>query len=498
MLSDMSPIRHLEWENLPDPMIISQIHFERSAYTFDEDAVIEIKRSDEFKLKAKLRGSTDNVEVFQKNYFKGNSTIIEGDTIRGKDAHGNEVILHECYIDSFTSTNANRNKNGYYFESDILIDSCQINKSSLETTSNTPIRLEWFITARTKARLKGSTLRKGKPFYKKLREGIDIIPQEITDDHLAYTSWSHDYIKVDLPEGYFILSIVAKDFTPEWTQGICIEYYPVNTQDFTNQIKECITKCISFLLGSVLIPVGHSIVSGNETTEAYFQNPWQDNIKKYCSFAFPPVHFNYHYDWGNLQCLAQSMLGKYISLNEPLQLNQVIGRYFIALKTPIGVNLPILANALEILSTNYLKKEGKLNEHFITDEKYAELISPELEILSKNLSGLDGAENILRKIKGANRRNPAEKVLLFLQMIGIIPGKLEKQALALRNKMAHSVRDYSDDETSQNDVVMTRIYQTLFNRIVLKVLGYADFYIDYSQFNVVAKYIDLPAGKNDH
>ena len=61
MLSDMSPIRHLEWENLPDPMIISQIHFERSAYTFDEDAVIEIKRSDEFKLKAKLRGWTDNV-----------------------------------------------------------------------------------------------------------------------------------------------------------------------------------------------------------------------------------------------------------------------------------------------------------------------------------------------------------------------------------------------------------------------------------------------------
>ena len=124
------------------------------------------------------------------------------------------------------------------------------------------------------------------------------------------------------------------------------------------------------------------------------------------------------------------MLRKYIGLNEPLQLNQVVGRYFIALKTPIGVNLPLLANALEILSTNYQKKEGKLNELFITDEKYAELISPELEILSKNLSGLDGAENILRKIKGANRRNPAEKVLLFLQLIGIIPGKLEKQALS--------------------------------------------------------------------
>jgi hypothetical protein len=105
---------------------------------------------------------------------------------------------------------------------------------------------------------------------------------------------------------------------------------------------------------------------------------------------------------------------------------------------------------------------------------------------------MDG-NKIMKKILGAFRKGSAEKMEYFYSSIELSIGKKEKSAIALRNKMTHSYRDYSNEETAHQDVVYTRIYEMLFNRTILKLLGYNEYYIDYSLQNCPLKHINIPA-----
>ena len=82
----------------------------------------------------------------------------------------------------------------------------------------------------------------------------------------------------------------------------------------------------------------------------------------------------------------------------------------------------------------------------------------------------------------------------FFKLIEIDIGKEEKAAIQLRNKMTHSARDYSQDEKAYDDLILTRVYEVLFNRIILKLLGYDAYYTDYSLQKSPLKHISKSAG----
>jgi hypothetical protein len=118
-----------------------------------------------------------------------------------------------------------------------------------------------------------------------------------------------------------------------------------------------------------------------------------------------------------------------------------------------------------------------------------------LSLLSSDRSGrnslhLEGGEIMLNKISGAFRKGVNEKMTFFFNLLGMEIGKTEKAAINLRNKMAHGKRDYQKEETIFDDIVLTRVYQVLFNRIVLKLLGYQGYYIDYSMENSPSRPLD--------
>jgi len=64
----------------------------------------------------------------------------------------------------------------------------------------------------------------------------------------------------------------------------------------------------------------------------------------------------------------------------------------------------------------------------------------------------------------------------------------------LTNKMAHGSRDYSKKEKGYDNLILTRVYEVLFNRIFLKLLGYESYYTDYSLQNSPLKHISKSAG----
>ncbi len=78
---------------------------------------------------------------------------------------------------------------------------------------------------------------------------------------------------------------------------------------------------------------------------------------------------------------------------------------------------------------------------------------------------------------------------IFFKSLGLNFHKksIETKALKSRNLMAHSSIDTSMNEAEilmllKKTVRLTRAYETLFNRVMLKILGYNGKYIDYYTF----------------
>ena len=96
---------------------------------------------------------------------------------------------------------------------------------------------------------------------------------------------------------------------------------------------------------------------------------------------------------------------------------------------------------------------------------------------------------MFNKIKGAFRKGSNDKINLFFDLLDLNIDRSEKEAVKLRNKMTHSTRDYTIEENAHDDVIATRVYQALFNRIFLNILGHQGYYIDYSIKGSPSKYI---------
>ncbi len=240
--------------------------------------------------------------------------------------------------------------------------------------------------------------------------------------------------------------------------------------------------------------MGYSKIKDWELTEAFADGP---DITLKGRSPLPPIHYNQQYDWGNFALQANQLFPKYRELRNQLSFNHALDRFWIANEVPVGVNLPILAGAMEIIAGDYLKMTGNDQLEYLSKADYEALIQDELTHLKSKLSAINGGNVILNKITGAFRKGPNEKISLFLSLLNLETGKAEKEAINLRNKMTHSKRDYTDDDVAFDDLILTRVYQVLFNRILLKIIGYSGYYIDYSMKGCPSKPIDMKAGEID-
>lgn len=478
-------IPHLEWEAIKFPLELVDLQFENQTFNLSNKVHIQVDRTKDYNFLVVMSGWSENPKLFESDNFLDGSKIIKGQKITGKDENGNEVTLNECFVDTWSTSSNNFNGIEYYFKANILITSLNI-----VFTNNTKAikNYDWFICGKTTIHFSNVTIRTSGNFPTKIRRGVDVYDENLLG---IKGNYSRDFIKVLIDSELIIVAKVPDEFMPKQMRGICFEYSPIISSELIEDLKDF----LSFILGTQLISIGSSKIDENNfLLESHLKRVSLLNLEDHSQRVFPPIHFNVQYDWGNLEWLVENLFPRYRYNRNDLQLDQVLARYFIALKTPIGANLPILANAIEILAANYLKLNGDIDLAYLENSKFLSLIEDELKSLEVKLKPFEGCDIMLRKIKSINQRNPSEKINFFLSLIDIKIGKSEKDALALRNKMVHSVRNYSEEKNALNDVFLTRVYQVLFNRIFLKILGYNDFYIDYSLKDVLAKHISLSAG----
>lgn len=482
-----------EWEAVRFPITISRLDNNEAFRCFGENTTIKIWRDKEYKLVGRLYGATPKPKLINNDNFIGRGNIIKGDNIKGIDELGNLIEIFDCVIHSISSNSWNRNELGYVCDCDIKMDKIYISSNS-QKPSKASKRLDWFLCSKVDAQFSETTIRYEMPKGTKIREGIDEYNKSDIDRNTS-VSWSRDYNCIEVEGIKFIIANIPKEIIENNLAGLCFEFrdqlgFEIPSSKKINNIKNL----ASFLLGNNLVHIGYSLLNGNEVIKSVSYSVYNHIFQLTQKSAMPPIKFNTQYDWGKFQWLLNNLLGDYLQFEQEFKLDEVLSRYWIALSLPLGVNLPILANALEVLAFYYLKKKNELKTETIPTEEYNKLIGTELLSLEAKFSNYKDGNMILNKYKNANQRGSSEKINHFFNLLKIEIGKQEKAAINLRNKMIHSIRDYSEDDKIFDDLILSRIYQVLFNRTLLKLLNYDGYYIDYSMQGCPLKHISKIAG----
>jgi hypothetical protein len=485
-------VPHLEWESIPFPLTITKLASNESFFGFTNDSVLTIERTKDYRLVGILAGIAFEPTMLNEEKYIGKGNIIEGRTLIGEDEKGNIIELANCHIVSYYTNSLNKPANGYFIQGNLIAEKLTITYKGQEELANYK-RLDWFICSKPEAHFWGTTIRRSNSKAIKIRKGIDEHTE--ADEMNPGISWAKDYTKVDLEDFSFIIAKVPEKIFDSIHHGLCLEFrdddkFIIPDESTINQIK----KFISFILGNKLTHIGYSIIKSTELQKAICYSLESDSLRLSAKTPMPPITFNTKYEWGDFSYLVTKLLPEYLTKNNKLKLGDALSRYWISKGLPVGVNLPVLSSAVEIIATEYLKHQKEFNKEIIPDKKYAQLIEAEIEKLQAKLSAYPENEIIINNIKKANKKSINVQMNAFFKLIGINVGKDEKSALHLRNKMVHGSRVYSKDEKVYDDLVLTRIYEVLFNRVFLKLLGYNDYYTDYSLQNSPLKHISKSAG----
>ncbi len=472
-------IRSLEWESFDFPLKLTSLTAQNNYYRIPFDGYLTVSRDIEYKLTGRLEGQVANKNDLE--YQDASRQLEDGHIIKGETIIATEPTHHElsgCYIGTsrYDLIKFQENPLMLNFDSSLGLENIKEIISDEE-----PARLiEWFLTGEVKLLFPRRTKRMRTDRLTKIRD-IDLIQDDFT---LHSQSSSRDYFLIDTGAIKCIAQLTPKSTLPNWAHGISIEYlkeYGIPNQE----TRMAIAEVVGFVLGTQLLNVGSTeLDADNGVLKRRANNPYGNNVKAKCDkVALAPVKFT-KTEGIKVEAVINEILPNYLKLREPLNLSDILWKYWTAKDLAIGTNLPILSSALESLGDKYLDHH-KLHRKFSENEKneYASLIANEVNSLEGKLSTFPLKESVLNKLRYPFNLGVGEKMRLFFSHLGFNFDKksVENDALRSRNTMTHSSKSVTDEQIPQA-VKMTRAYETLFNRSFLKVLSYTGKYIDYASY----------------
>lgn len=495
---------HLEWEILEPEQEISHLTFEIGLYNLNKNCIIKFSRDNQYDMTATISGIVENSDELEPNIEKIKGTFITSETVIGYSKDGiYRFKLSGIVLGAINSRYISLSNPTLKFQADLIVD--KIEKSLNDIDSTIVSIHEWYLAGTTRISFPRSTSRSVDKSFKRLRDGID--PD---DESRLFTSSScgRDHLLVKFVDTSFIVSKVPQEYGPKWSFNISIEYRQSFGRIPNEQEREAISELVSFIFGNQLLKIGQtSYDSSASLTLQEYQNPWGDNVVSRCqSQGFPPVEIGNFHDWNKVEILLNDLINNYISQRDALRLKDTLWKYWLAKYSTLGANLPILSSAVETLAEQILKNHPEIKHYYIEYQLFSKLIKDEISSVEKKIdANLNDdyskdekaaiKESILRKIKGASQRGSNEILKMMFEIINLPIGKIELKAINARNKMAHSSLGAISDEEIQETIRLTRAYETLFNRILLKILSYNEQYTDYYTLGHPNRHIDEPIPK---
>jgi len=484
---------YLEWEILEPEQEITNLTFEKGLYNLGKECIIKYSRNGHYKIVASISGITSDPVNLEPNIEKIKGTFYPNETITGISRDG--LFTYKFYGIVLGDTKYNLisiENQTIGFHADLMID--RIEKTYTRNSSNATIIQEWYLSGKAKVNFPRSTTRSVDRSFKRSRGGID----STEEFSLIKSSGSgRDYLLVQFQDTSFIVSEVPKEYGPDWSFNLSIEYRESFGRIPNEEEREAISELVSFTFGNHLLKIGQTSYDSNSSLVIQeYQNPWGDNIVSKCqSPAFPPIEIDNYKDWGRVELLINELLPNFIKQREQLKLKDVLWKYWLAKYSTLGTNLPILSSAIETLTDEVISNHPAKKHYYIEYQEFSSLISDELLSFDKKLEGNIHKDKIISKIKGASQRGSNEKLEMMFDIINLPIGEIERKAIKARNKMAHaSLGDITDSEIIET-IRITRAYETLFHRVFLKILSYKGKYIDYYTLGHPNRNIDEPIPK---
>lgn len=469
----------LEWEVIEPNEVISDISFKKGTCKLNSTCRIRFKRDGQYNLTGRISGTIEHKKsLVETTQLRG--SFVQDETLVGFSLDRlfrykftgvaiGEMILQPVSLNPIISQ----------FDAEFLFDSMERTPAHFELEA-VSIQ-EWFVTGPTNVKFPRRTMRSIKMSHSKIRVGTDVEEYKVSRPFL---SGSRDHFLIKYADTGFIVSKVPEDFGPTWACKISIEYRQSFGSIPDEDQREAITELVGFLLGNELLKIGCTAYNCNGSmTFQEFQSPWGDNVvSKSKRPAYPPIDLHRPKNWHEIEKVLNKLIVPYINQRHSLNLKSVLGKYWLAKYSPIGTNLPILSSAIETLAQSILKGNPKIKQYYISYKNFTDIIKEDIISIEKKLDGYSEKEIILNKLKGASQRGSNEKLKLMFKIINLPIGKVEEKAIKARNKMAHSAFGGFNDEDAKQIIRLTRAYETLFNRILLKIISYKGTYIDYYTF----------------
>ncbi len=483
-MNKFSPL-FLEWELLQEPIVLTLIE-DRSELPKGKK-IIRINRDEEYNLKAildfedpKLRGIhsqyADNVagtlaKTFEIKGYSGGATYVMESAVFGTYHHTmSQYELHErntaiIHFKALRSNYSNRNEGTHF----------------IEWCLNGPTDLFWEHDEKKELKY----FRERTDSNKKIIDSVDIC--------VELTEGGGSFLWIELPDLKFLVTKVPDEFGPKWSSNIGIEYRKEwgGVPDVAK--REKIEDICSFIFGRQLLSIGYTIFDQKENlVEGYYHDPWGKNARNYCAnVAYPPIKINRPRSVSPKKIISQ-LIPKYIELSDSLRLTEAIWYIWISREMPIGANLPTLASALESIICGWFKSKSESHGVYLKKEEFVSLIENEIKAIQKKIDLKISPEistKIVEKMSRANEFGIMERYRIFFEEIGLAIEPHEWNAIKERHKFVHGHTRFK--QANWNKVLRhVNTYETLLNKVILKLLGYTGSYIDRSRAGWKDKRLD--------
>jgi hypothetical protein len=483
-------VSFLDWEGLQEEYEL----IDNSLSSEDIDVrYISVFRDDEYNIKGLMKGF-NNIDIHEKFHGRGiPGARMKPFVITGTGEYG--IIhynLNHCYLGNVSNTY--KLENDYKQEFKANFSSFDMEKVYKNNDDEISCLTEWYINGPNQNFLfNRSTKRTHVEEFILSRDEL-INPIKINSES---NSHNRDYLLVELEDFNIIIHKIQKEIGPSWSNNIGIEYRKEFGRIPNENEREGISEIVSFLFGKHLLNVGYTEFNeGSYPIRQVSRNPWGDNVvSKSKKSGLFPIRIDDYSTWGLAEEILSKIIPVYLKYRNDLNMKESLWSLWVSEDVPIGTNIPLVANALEILKKGWFKSnKSKTQGVYLPKKQFDNLLKEDFENINKKIIDIEFNDRILRRMKNSFQMGANESLDFFFEEIGLLVGEIERKAIKLRNAMIHDKHGSTDSELEEI-YFYSKVYRSLYNRVFLKLLNYDGNYIDYTVHGFPEKHISQPTNE---
>ncbi len=499
----------LQWEGLQVPSRITRLKDAAALLTGSNAATIS--RDDSYRLRCEVEGFSS--EPFAPSIeFQSKCT---GPFSFSGVSDGYTVYLSNCYLANFegkldSDSTVYRNNS---FR--LAVDAHRVEQEAAGKWNKTT-HIDWFLNGPHDFVFPRHTDHQHDSGY--LRR-IDGHPEFTLASGSALPGRSVDCAVVRLPTFSFVLRAVPKQFGPSWSRNIAIEYSTKLSPIPDADTRAAVAEIVSFVLGRRLIDVGDTALATHDFAfymqnwdvskagfvpaeikpdfafQLHSWNPRGINVRALCSeIDFPPVPIDrlHKANNQNIETVLTKLIPVYLQRRQGLALDDALWRYWAFQELPLGINLPMLVNGIEILAAAWFsssfsashgsftpKKQflGMLHQDFNSIRAKLALAATEEPSMSR-LQDARILNALMQRVENSFEMGQNARTQEFFRELGMTPTVGQLESLKARHEQIHS---HGADEQPRKLWSFSENLRTLFYKTMLRLLDYSGEYFDWAQ-----------------